>query len=98
MSPLTSSWDTGACVGAGTADTGVDDDNTIQKKQNQQVERENCVVIKFLRHKSKSVCADYLFGEATFLQTVHHTFHRKIYLPSWTSITCTTFKMNLRLY
>ena len=98
MSPLTSSWDTGACVGAGTADTGVDDDNTKETEPTKQVERDNCVVIKFLKQKSKSVCADYFFGEETFLQTVHPTFHRKIYLPSWTTITCKTFKLNLRLY
>ena len=28
QTPLTSSWDTGACVGAGTADTDVGDDDT----------------------------------------------------------------------
>ena len=44
MSPLTSSWDTGACVGAGTADTGVDDDNT---KETEPTSRAR----KLCRHK-----------------------------------------------
>ena len=93
MSPLTSSWDTGAWV---LVLLTLMLAMMIQKTQNQQVERDNCVVIKFLKHKYKSVCANYFFGEEIFLQTVHRTFHRKIYLPS-TTITCKTFELNLNL-